>query len=854
MGFFAKTEGGKKKVPKLSTELLHSLQCRACPLDKIKENLHPHMAPTGAEDPVVLILGEGPGREEDEENVQFIGRSGQLLRGNVPKEWIPQIRWNNVVRTRPPGNRTPDKIEVECCRPSVREDIERSKPTAIFGFGNIPLQWVSNFTGITDWRGRRFPVKVGNHTCWYYAFQHPAFIIRLKGWSGDSEPERVFKLDLKKAFNEIESLEEPKVHTRLDAERGVEILTGKPGDLLKLSEFVETALEHDIIGFDYETSNLRPYAENAKILSFAFSMGYTSVGVALSHKEASWTDDEFALVTELLEKLLRSKTKKTVHNLAFEMEWSAWAFGDDILRTTRWEDSMSQANVLDGRVGGQKPGCFGLEFLCQQYFGFNLKALSNLDRASLSDAPLDELLSYNAMDAKYHLLLYREQAARIKAERLTKVYEMMLQRVPTMVLMQMQGIFVDQKQVLKLETKYKARVIEVEKAIKDSEIIKKFKDTTRREFKPESPRDVIFLLKDMLKRTEGVVKKGDKEKYSTDESVLESIDHPICKLILLHRKAIKKLSTYITPYNKGNKNGVLFPDGRVHSTYSTVFAITGRTSSGGPNLQNIPVRTAEGTEIRTQMIAGKGKKFLKVDYGQIEARVTAMASKDPVYVKALFERYDIHAEWAQRIAKAYPSKIGGKQNLTDKKVMKDLRQEIKSGWTFALIYGAQLSTCAEVLKIPIEPLIPLEREFWKTFSGTREWQNSTLVEYKTKGYVTALTGRRLRAPMDRNKIFNYPIQGAATDIACDAMNRLSEMNIPTLQPVNMIHDDILWCINDEDIEDVKQIVLDATLAKSFDFMNVPISVEMSVGSVWADMKKVGEFHSDEWYKKGEGGW
>ena len=225
------------------------------------------MEPTGAKRPKVYVLGEAPGRIEDEENEQFVGASGELLRTRVPREWRDKIRWNNVVRTRPRDkegrNREPTDVEIACCRKSVESDIAASKPLAIFGFGAVTLKWVAERDGITLWRGRRFPVNVGGHECWYYPMLHPAYILHQEGEKrGYAEQlKEVFALDLKRAFAEVDSLPEAVVHTREVAEHGIGIVTGKKsGDLERLAKLLVWAKKLKVKGFDWETNALRPYA------------------------------------------------------------------------------------------------------------------------------------------------------------------------------------------------------------------------------------------------------------------------------------------------------------------------------------------------------------------------------------------------------------------------------------------------------------------------------------------------------------------------------------------------------------------------------------------------------------------
>jgi DNA polymerase I-like protein with 3'-5' exonuclease and polymerase domains len=238
------------------------------------------------------------------------------------------------------------------------------------------------------------------------------------------------------------------------------------------------------------------------------------------------------------------------------------------------------------------------------------------------------------------------------------------------------------------------------------------------------------------------------------------------------------------------------------------------------------------------------------DHGQIEARVIAMASKDRVFVKALWERYDVHGEWARRIGLAYPKRIGGKQNLSDKKAMKNFRNEVKNLWVFPLFFGATLESASGYLEIPTNILEPLYNEFWKTFEGVATWQQELLMFYRKHGYVECLTGRRRHAPLSRNKCINSPVQGTAADIVLDGMNRLSEMEDWFFQPNMNIHDDLTYVDGweEDELEERAEVVMSAMLDVPFKFINVPLTVEMSIGPDWCDMEEVGSFSSDTWFK------
>lgn len=782
MGFFDDVPETRGKQG-LDVALLHRMGCKACPLAQVP-NKNPDMPPSGADKPLVYILAEAPGRTEDEEDTQLVGESGVLVRARIPRDFKKSVRFNNVVRTRPPDNREPTRVEVECCRPSIIKDIEQTKPVAIFGFGNVPLEWVmpdGTLQGVSMWRGRRMPVKVGSHTCWYFPFTHPAYILRQRGKKRDfpataicSEEERMFALDIKRAFAAVDNLPEPRVHTPADVWAGLDcLLEGGSEGIKALARWFKWAHEQPILGFDYETSALRPYGKKSKLLTAALSSPTKGFAFPLRHSESPWTPQELAKVEGMLIEFLDTYEGLIyVHNLAFELEWTGVKLHKRLIRKPNWGDTTVQASVLDERKGKSKPGCFSLEFLVQQRYGINLKKLSNLDRKNLDKVPLALVLRYNGGDAKYHCILGIDQDGDLEEVGLNHVYFDSLRRVPTVVLSQIKGVPIDQVEVARLRKKYEARYDDIMSKIMGMEIVKKYEKIKQAKFNPFSTDDVLYIFKDMLKREECKIydKKQRKDRYSADEDVLDKIDHPLAKEVVKIRKARKQLSTYIYPLqpydaeDETTHETVVHDDGEVHATFNTIFARTGRLSCESPNLQNYPKRDGEAKEVRKQVKAPPGHVILAVDYGQIEARVIAMFTKDPVFVKALWENYDVHMEWAERIAWAYPKRIGGEKFLKNgafkvkgseaAKAMKDFRTDIKNQWTFPLFFGAQLQSAAGYLNIPEEKLAPQYDKFWEIFKGVKDWQEDLLKFYQDHGYVSCLTDRRRRGPITTNMVYN----------------------------------------------------------------------------------------------------
>jgi DNA polymerase I-like protein with 3'-5' exonuclease and polymerase domains len=182
--------------------------------------------------------------------------------------------------------------------------------------------------------------------------------------------------------------------------------------------------------------------------------------------------------------------------------------------------------------------------------------------------------------------------------------------------------------------------------------------------------------------------------------------------------------------------------------------------------------------------------------------------------------------------------------------MKAFRQDVKSGWVLALFFGALCSTAARHIKVDEVILKPLYDEFWREFSGIKDWQVANNTFYEENGYVEFLTGRRRCGPLGFNVRINSPIQIGEAEITLDGANRISEMDIWETQPVLMIHDDNILHVPEEMVDDVLAVLISEMVKPDvFDFINVPIVVEVKRGKTWGDMKVVGTYSSVEFYGK-----
>lgn len=847
------------KAGQANKQSLNRLGCQACPLNTAN-NDHPKMPPDLGEASDIYFLGESPSEDCDEKGTPFADKAGKLLKEFIPRD--ANYSLDNVVRDYDHYKEAPPWVAMECCRGHVTKSIEQAKPKLIVGLGILPLQWMLNSSDMMGLRGRVFAVQVGTHKCWFLPTYHPQHVIdnAFKG----QEPARsklghCLKFDIARAFKAARNLPAPTIDTPQQARAAIQPFNGQSrtqlAPLLKLISEARKAPEKAV---DLETSCLRPYKAGAQLLTAAISFGDTNFAFALDHPKAGWLPHELKAIKQAFKDLLSDTTKIIAHNTSFEVEWLIFYLGKDAIWHDVWECTMMQSHFLDerrGKRGGNddqfQPNPYqALDFLAKQHFGLAYKALFKLDRKNMAKADLDETLLYNGADTKYTLRLYHLQTARLKQEGLWSAYKEAVGRQPTVALMQSLGIDVDQTQNKKLAKSLGDEIAQIEKRIKAVPEVQAFvKDF--KQFNPASGPDVIKVYKYYIGAGKQLIAADGKE--SVSKETLSKIDHPLGKIIEDFRNRSKLKSTYVDPFTYG-KGDFIWPDAKIHPSFNTTFAETGRTSSDEPNQQNWPSRNDK--HVRKQIAAAKGHVLLAFDYGQLEGCTGAMCSKDKKFIEALWNDYDMHLAWAQRTSKLWPAYIGGEHNYTDKDVMKKFRGLIKNKLVFPAFFGAAKEsiagylTAATGVEAPKHIIEKLFNEFWSEFSGVYRWQKSLVSNYYETGYVESPTGRRRHYPLSRPQAINYPIQSVACDIVCRAMVVLSEKAAQTgkwyLHPIMNVHDDLTFSIPDnpkileESIETIYRVMLDVNY---FKFINVPLSVECSLGTNWLKMESIGKFWS-----------
>lgn len=825
MGFLNIADKAKRvNLGGLSLPTLHRLQCKVCPLSSQGHNIPAY----GADKPWVYMLGEAPGEMEVRKRKPFVGQSGQALNLRIAPEFQDRLRWNNVIRSRPPGNRDPDAIEIECCRPSVAGDIERSKPKAIFGFGNVPLKWATGLSGIKAWRGRYLPVRIGDHVCWYFPMLHPSFVIRER-FNGHaprdaqdfpSEWEFAFSMDLWRAFDLVDVLPDPIIHDEQRALAGIEWIDGsKAGDLERVEEWYKHFAPQPYIGYDYETNALQPFNDDARILSVGLSDGEHSVAWPFGHPQAGWSDDQLEyLVAMHKEWLLDAPCIKVVHNLPFELKWSAVFFGHETCQTGTWQCTQSQAYVLDER---KDKGMQALDGLTRMNFGFHIKKLSKVDRTNLINTPIADALRYNALDSKYHLLLFLAQCEKLEREGLLEVQAAHLRRSIAAPLVQVQGVPILPEVVEKLYAEIDGKRSKALAEIRALPSVTIWEKAHRSEWRPSAGQDLHSLLNDA-----GL----DPEKVNKE--TLNGLKHEIVKPLLAWREQDKLAGTYLEGIREGSP--LIYQDGLLHPELSVTSVDTTRTSSFDPNIQNYPSRAHR--ELRS-VVGERGYKVVSIDYASIQARNIAMESLDTALVRAFWDDYDIHKDWMGRVAAKHPRWVTEGAHLIgkDPAVSKKYRSLVKNNFVFASFFGAKEGRISRELHCEPELARELQADFWAEFPDIFTWHQMLKDFYYEHGYVAGLSGFRRRAPISPNQLINAPIQADEALIVCDAMAALCQLEDPALHPSMEIHDDLTFIWPERDIDRNLEIVLPIMLAINYDWINVPLEVEVSVGDDWASV-------------------
>jgi len=584
----------------------------------------------------------------------------------------------------------------------------------------------------------------------------------------------------------------------------------------EIKAFAETLSREPRFCFDLETDRLNH--KLARIAGIAFSWeknkGYYVNLTADSQINKSRLELLAGVFTNPL-------VEKTGHNLKFDLSVLAW---QNVEVVGPFFDTMIAHALLE------PDRRHGMDALSEQYFGYSPIPISRLigdkktSRITMFDVDPAVVAEYAAEDADVTWQLREIFVDRLKQQNLEHVFhDIEMPLLPVMIRMEKNGIRLDQKALQAASRELSAILLKLEERIYE------IAGTT---FNINSPKQLGEILFDKLALMDKA-KKTRTGQYSTDESILSelAVDHEIARLLLEFREASKLKSTYVDALPE-----YVFPGTqRIHTSFSQVGAITGRLASSNPNLQNIPVRTSMGQQIRAAFISSdQNRLLLSADYSQIELRVMAELSGDQGMMEAFAQGLDIHAATASRVYR-----------IDLASVTSDMRRKAKMV-NFGIIYGISAFGLSQRLSISRAEASTIIDQYFKQYPGVKTYMDSTIAACRKNGYVETLSGRRrwirdinsanatIRNAAERTAI-NSPIQGTAADMIKIAMIRIDEKLRELNTRSNMIlqvHDELLFDLWPDEKDTVIETVI--TCMRQAIPMKVPIVVDTGTGANWLE--------------------
>lgn len=497
------------------------------------------------------------------------------------------------------------------------------------------------------------------------------------------------------------------------------------------------------------------------------------------------------------------------------------------IAVTPIDDTMVMSFCLDAGRSETGVAGHGMDELADRHLGhatMKFKDLCGTGKKAITfaEVPLADATRYAAEDADVTWRLHRLLSPRLSEESGTRIYQRVDRPlVPVIAMMERNGIRVDRERLAGLSTEFTKRIAELETVIHEK---------AGGPFTIGSPKQLGEVLFDRLGYKGG--KKGKTGQYSTDQSVLEGLatqGAEVATLVLEWRQLSKLKSTY----TEALQAAINPATGRVHTSYSLVGAQTGRLSSNEPNLQNIPIRTEIGRQIREAFVAEPGNVLLAADYSQIELRLAAHMADVPALREAFAAGEDIHARTAMEMFGV---------------VDRDTRGRAKT-INFAILYGISRWGLAGRLGCTAEEAQAMIDRYFERFPGIQRYIHDTLETVRERGYSETLFGRKTWFPRIGSKnqaerqgseraAINAPIQGTCADIIKRAMVRmmpaLEKAGLGHVRMLLQVHDELVFELPEADVAAATPLIRQvmASAAEPSVMLTVPLGVEIGTGLSW----------------------
>lgn len=600
-----------------------------------------------------------------------------------------------------------------------------------------------------------------------------------------------------------------------------------------LDDWIARAFAARVVAVDTETSELDAMKADLVGISLAVGPGEACY-IPLGHRGADMFAEPplqipMAEALAALKPLLESDAVlKIGQNIKYDITVLARA-GEAVggITVAPVDDTMVMSFCLDAGRGEAGLSGHGMDELSVRHLGHTPIAFKDVcgtgkKAISFAEVPLADATRYAAEDAEVTWRLHRLFLPRLADEGGTRVYQRVDRPlVPVVAQMERHGIRVDRERLAALSGEFATRIAALEAVIHDK---------AGGPFTIGSPKQLGEVLFDKLGYKGG--KKGKTGQYSTDQSVLETLagqGAEVATLVLEWRQLSKLKSTYTDALQAAINPST----GRVHTSYSLVGAQTGRLSSNDPNLQNIPIRTDIGRQIRDAFVAEPGKVLLSADYSQIELRLAAHIADVPALREAFAAGEDIHARTAREM-------FG--------EVNRDTRGRAKT-INFAILYGISRWGLAGRLGTSADEAQAMIDRYFERFPGIQRYIHETLESVRAKGYSETLFGRKTWFPRIGSKnqaerqgseraAINAPIQGTCADIIKRAMVRMTpaliDAGLPEVKMLLQVHDELVFELPESDVDAARPVIerVMATAAEPAVRLSVPLGVEIGVGPSW----------------------
>ena len=583
----------------------------------------------------------------------------------------------------------------------------------------------------------------------------------------------------------------------------------------EIKALVERLSQQTRFVFDTETTNIDVYSADLVGLSFAIKAHEAWYLSMPANRE------ECQRKLELLRPLFEDESiMKIGQNLKFDISMLA-QYGISV--KGKLFDTMLAHYLIEPEQR------HNMDYLAEVYLNYVTIPIEELigkgrQQKTMREVPVELVKEYAAEDADITMRLYEKLLPLLKENGVEKLfYEIEMPLVPVLSRMEANGVKIDTENLKQISDEFAVEIRKIEEQIYE---------LAGMPFNIASPKQLGEILFEKL-RIDEKAKKTKTGQYATGEEVLQKLahKHPIVNLILDYRSLTKLKSTYLDALP-----ALVNPkDGLIHTSFNQAVTATGRLSSNNPNLQNIPVRTEKGREIRRAFVPRSEQyTLLAADYSQIELRIIAHLSQDPAMVADFNLGHDIHAATAAKVF-----------HVPMEQVTKEQRSRAKAV-NFGIIYGMSAFGLAERMELSRSEAADIIKKYFEEYAGIKEYMNRSIALAKERGYAETILGRRrylrdingansvVRGFAERNAI-NAPIQGSSADMIKIAMigihQELERLKMQS-KMILQVHDELVFDAHLDELDTLKSIVQDKMVHAMP--LSVPVVVEINTGANWLE--------------------